>query len=236
VSDLEQYARSFGAAAELYEAARPPYVDAAVAWVVERLPSGRFLDLAAGTGKLTRQLRDHGVDDVVAVEPDPAMRRTFERVLPGLQLLDGSAEAIPLPDGSVDAVTVGQAFHWFDRERALAELHRVTRPGGGFALLWNKRLYDDPALAPLEELLEGRRPVIGELDYVPGLFGPLEERSFDEQRRFTADELVAWTSSTSAYLTAKPAEQQEMRDRIRAFVGPEVELCVSTIVLVADRV
>lgn len=235
MSDLERYARSFGAAADLYESARPPYVDAAVAWIVERLPAGRVLDLAAGTGKLARQLRDRGAD-VVAVEPDAGMRATFVRVLPEIDVLDGAAEAIPLADGSVDAVTVGQAFHWFDREPALAEMHRVTRPGGGFALLWNKRLYDDPAIAPLEELLEGRRPPVTELDYVPGLFGPLEERSFDEPRRFTADELVAWTASTSAFLTATPAEQQQMRDRIRGFVTSEVELRVSTVVLLADRV
>jgi hypothetical protein len=114
-------------------------------------------------------------------------------------------------------------------------MHRVTRPGGGFALLWNKRVYDDPALAPLEELLEGRRPPITELEYVPGLFGPLEERSFDELRRFTVDELVAWTASTSAFLTATSTEQREIRDRIRGFVASDVELRLSTIVLVADR-
>ena len=65
------------------------------------------------------------------MEPDPEMRATFARVLPEVELLDGAAERIPLADGRVDAVTVGQAFHWFDRERALAEMHRVTRGGGG---------------------------------------------------------------------------------------------------------
>jgi ubiquinone/menaquinone biosynthesis C-methylase UbiE len=95
-------------------------------------------DLAAGTGKLTRLLAATGAD-VVAVEPVPGMREQLAATAPEVELLDGTAEAIPLPDGSVDALTVAQAFHWFDPAVALAEIRRVLRPGGALAILFNKR-------------------------------------------------------------------------------------------------
>jgi ubiquinone/menaquinone biosynthesis C-methylase UbiE len=110
VSDRERYARSFGSAADLYESGRPPYADEAVDWIAGRLPLRDVLDLAAGTGKLTRQLVERGAR-VVAVEPDPDMRATFARVLPDVEIRDGRAEAIPLANDAVDVVTVGQAFH-----------------------------------------------------------------------------------------------------------------------------
>ena len=96
-----------------------------------------MLDLAAGTGKLTRVLAEHA-DDVVAVEPLDGMRRVLERRLPHVRVLAGTAEAIPLADGAVDAVFVAEAFHWFDLPRAVAEIARVLRPGGGLAVLWNR--------------------------------------------------------------------------------------------------
>src|SRR6266852_2460351 len=127
VSD-DRYRCSFDSVADRYERARPPYADEALAWIAERLPFERVLDLAAGTGKLTRQLVARGAD-VVAVEPGDAMRAVLERIVPEAHALAGSAEAIPLPDASVDAITVGQAFHWFRVPEALVEMHRVLRPG-----------------------------------------------------------------------------------------------------------
>ena len=127
-------AQSFGAAAQEYDRSRPTYPVEAVR---AALPAGarRVLDLGAGTGKLTGVLLDLGLD-VVAVEPDAGMRA----LLPGrAEALAGSAEDLPLPDGSVDAVLAGQAFHWFDRDRALPEMARVLRPGGTVGLLWNLR-------------------------------------------------------------------------------------------------
>src|SRR5207248_923565 len=102
-------------------------------------PGRRVCDLAAGTGKLTRSLVASGAD-VVAVEPVAGMRDQLSEVLPDIDVLDGTAEAIPLPDDSVDVVTVAQAFHWFKFDEALAEIRRVLRPAtGGLAILFNQR-------------------------------------------------------------------------------------------------
>lgn len=127
-------AGSFGAAADVYDRSRPAYPVEAVRFC---LPSGaaRVLDLAAGTGKLTGVLLDLGMD-VVAVEPSEEMRAL---VPARADRRDGRAESIPVPDSSVDAVLVGQAFHWFDVGPALAEIARVLRPGGTLGLLWNLR-------------------------------------------------------------------------------------------------
>lgn len=137
-------ALSFGSAAHLYDRGRPPYPRDAVAWVLPPRPR-QVLDLAAGTGKLTKVLLDLSRDagqhegmEVIAVEPDDAMRAHAPEAA---QVLAGSAEAIPLEDGSVDAVLVAQAFHWFDQARALTEIARVLRPGGTLGLMWNA--FDD---------------------------------------------------------------------------------------------
>jgi ubiquinone/menaquinone biosynthesis C-methylase UbiE len=205
---VSEYALSFGSVAETYERARPPYAEEAVDWIVERLPARRVLDLAAGTGKLTRQLVARGAD-VVAVEPDPDMRAVFRRVLPDVEMREGFAEAIPLPDASVDAITVGQAFHWFDAERALAEMRRVLRPGGGFALLWNHWDKDDPLLGAVDRLLQDVRPGFGERPVVG------ETRSFHEQRSMSVDAIVEWASSTSGFVNARREEQERIASEIR---------------------
>ena len=131
-------ARSFGSVADLYREARPGYPLAAVEWALEHAPGRDVLDLAAGTGKLTEVIASAGAR-VTAVEPLEQMRRELARTVPAATLLSGSAEQIPLADGAVDAVLVGQAFHWFDQPRALDEIARVLRPGGVVGLLWNLR-------------------------------------------------------------------------------------------------
>ena len=115
-ADKAVRARSFGAAADAYERARPGYPDPAVDWLV---PEGArtVLDLGAGTGKLTRALVARGLD-VIAVEPLPEMRESLAAAVPEVRAVAGTAEDIPLPDDSVDAITVAQAWHWVDPERA----------------------------------------------------------------------------------------------------------------------
>ena len=155
----EAAAQGFPGAAASYEAGRPTYPPKAVARLARELHLGTgraVLDLAAGTGKLTALLVVTG-SEVVAVEPVAEMRAVLEAALPGVRALPGTAEAIPLGSGTVDAVTVGQAFHWFRGDEALREIHRVLRPGGGLGLLWNDRDTSVPWVARLSELMEPHR-------------------------------------------------------------------------------
>jgi SAM-dependent methyltransferase len=145
----------FDRVAAEYARARPDYPDEGLDWLLARtgLRAGdRVLDLAAGTGKLTRSLQARGLR-VVAVEPLPAMRAQLALALPEVPVLDGSAERIPLEAGSLDAVLVGQAFHWFEPFAALDEIARVLRPGGWLALLWNLWDLGDPAQAALDRIV-----------------------------------------------------------------------------------
>jgi SAM-dependent methyltransferase len=153
VSDIHPHAAvGFGRAAGAYERGRPGYPSDALAWLAERLelgPGRTVLDLAAGTGALTRALLTTGAE-VVAVEPVAEMRSALPAET---RVLDGTAEAIPLGDATADAVTVAQAFHWFDGPVALAEIHRVLRPGGVLALVWNRRDQASPVNRAIDTLL-----------------------------------------------------------------------------------
>ena len=141
-------ARSFERAAEEYERARAEYPRE----LLDGLPLGEdaeVLDLGAGTGKLTRLLTQR-YRRVIAVEPLDGMRAILERVVPEAESHAGTAEAIPLADASVDAVFAAQAFHWFANDEAVAEIARVLRPGGVFALVWNEPDEERPSPLPEE--------------------------------------------------------------------------------------
>jgi SAM-dependent methyltransferase len=134
---LHPLAERFAAIAGAYERGRPEYPPAAVGALAAELrlgPGARVLDLAAGTGKLSRALHAHGLD-VVAVEPQASLREVLTTQIGAERVREGLAEAIPLNDASVDAVTVADAFHWFDQGPALAEIARVLRPHGGLAVV-----------------------------------------------------------------------------------------------------
>ena len=187
-----------------------------------------MLDLAAGTGKLTRLLLPTGAR-VVAVEPSAGMRAELARVVEGVgqgrvAVLDGTAERLPAPDRSVDAVVVGQAFHWFDGERALQEIHRVLVPGGGLAMLWNVRDRTIEWVERLAELTEPYRkdvPAYRTQEWrrpfeTTELFGPLEFRSYPFDHEIDADTMVERMSSISWIAVLPDRERSRLLDRVRA--------------------
>ena len=178
---VSEAARSFDRVADEYERARPDYPPA-VLDLVPLPPGAVVLDLAAGTGKLTRVLAAR-YGKVIAVEPLDNMRAVLERVVPGVESHAGAAEAIPLPDAAVDGVFVAQAFHWFATDEAVGEIARVLRPGGVLCLIWNGPDESRPSPLPrayldcLEELhaeAEFRRSPPPPFEDVIGR-GPFEE-------------------------------------------------------------
>jgi ubiquinone/menaquinone biosynthesis C-methylase UbiE len=137
MSDLPSPARSFGSVADAYDRGRPGYPAEAVAWLVGDRPA-TVLELGAGTGKLTETIVALG-HDVHATDPDDAMLAKLRERLPDVPTSVAGAEELPAADASYDVVVAGQAFHWFDHDRALPEIARVLKPGGHLALVWNQR-------------------------------------------------------------------------------------------------
>jgi ubiquinone/menaquinone biosynthesis C-methylase UbiE len=231
------HASSFGAAAAAYAEHRPDYAQAAVRWALERAPGPRVLDLGAGTGKLTATLVALGAE-VIAVEPDSAMLTELRRALPAVGALPGSAEAIPLPDASVDAVLAGNALHWFDMNVAGPEIARVLAPGGILAGLWNvmdnrvdwvaglERVSGSAAIGARDTLSSWRAATTDMHLPNTGLvaqFGSPEQAEFPHGQRRTADSLVATIATRAGMLVMPEQEQEATLGRIRAFLASRPE-------------
>jgi len=208
---LKRRATSFGPRADLYDRVRPGYPAEAVAWLAGPTPA-RVLDLGAGTGKLTRGLVAAG-HEVVAVEPDRQMRAAFAVRLPEVEALDGSAEALPLGDASIDAVVAGQAFHWFDPDRAFPEIARVLRPGGVLGVVWNVRDESVPWILEFGRIVNGGDGTTDlpdeDEDFGP-LFGPVERREFRHATSLNADEVVDLAASRSHTITLPEGERRQL--------------------------
>lgn len=189
-----------------YDLGRPGWPHG-VLEVVDVAPPATVLDLGAGTGKLTRLLVS-AFDRVVAVEPAEAMRRLLTERCPGVEALSGSAEAIPLEDGSVEAVFAGQAFHTFDTPRAVDEIARVLRPRGALVLAWNLPAGPwRPSAAAAEAVLGERMPAV---DYIPlDLGGPAASSGWQPD--------VADSPFDPFQATAIPNPQTLDRDGLVAF-------------------
>ncbi|HEY7917989.1 MAG TPA: class I SAM-dependent methyltransferase [Acidimicrobiales bacterium] len=216
----------FETGSDIYERARPDYPDPAVAHLrdVAGITSGtRVLDLAAGTGKLTRQLHRGGAV-CLAVEPSASMRRVFQRAVPGVAVAGGTAETIPVAGGVVDTVAVGQAFHWFDPSRALPEIVRVLRPRGWLVLIWNERDESDPAMAELVRISQWDRcqpyPMgkdFGAVIDESGLFGPVQRTRYSFSQSLDRTAFVEQVASRSYVQVLPDPERRDLLDGVAAF-------------------
>lgn len=223
-------ARGFGAGAAAYELARPGYPDEVLHTLREELALGagsEVCDLAAGTGKLTRRLLELGAS-VVAVEPIEAMRVEAAAVLPpSVTVVDGTAESIPLSDASVDVVTVAQAFHWFDAAASLAEIARVLRPGGGFALVWNERDETTAWVAEMSRLIRWHERTVSRYQHMDwatvvadvGLYSPLQERVVRWDQPMTRAMLADRVRSISYVAVMPPTERERLAAEVTSLVG-----------------
>ena len=210
--------------------AAPDYAPDAVAWVAERgrlAPGSIVVDLAAGTGQLSRRFIPLGVE-LVAVEPAANMRAVLEERLPAPRVLEGTAESIPLDAGSVDAVVVGNAFHHFDRERAFVEIARVLRPGRGLALFWAWPVEEEslryPGLREVDEVVESTREsseiatayrTWAEPPQAAEGFGPFERREFPMTHVIASERLADLYATSSDVGSLPPAARADLLDRIR---------------------
>jgi SAM-dependent methyltransferase len=188
---------SFGAAAQDYARFRPGFPAEAARWVLDGAahPVVDVADVGAGTGALTRTLVTLA-PHVMAFEPDAGMLAELEHALPQVPRQLATAESLPLADASVDAVTVGQAWHWFDRPAAAAEFTRVLRPGGVIGLLWNFRDVRVPWVAALNELI-GRDDRADPLEEVASVLPAVEGARFEHSVPQTPDEVVGLMSTIS---------------------------------------
>ena len=227
-----------------YERGRPAYATAVAAGLAAEFGlhgDSRVLDLAAGTGQLARLFLPL-VGSVVAVEPSAPMRHVLARRLPSVETLEGRAERIPLPDQSVDAAVVGNAFHWFDGDAAVGELARVLRPGGGLAVLWNVALSSEPpwprrleqlvdelrakALPPTRDCTSGMwRPA---LDRARHLFEPLQFSAIAHERSLDQEAFVSGVASFSFIAAMADDDRRPVLTEVRALAPKECVLRMRT--------
>jgi len=220
----DERATSFGAAADDYEAARPDYPFDAVAWMLEKLPQGsrRVADVGAGTGKLTRVLAVAPEAELIAIDPDAAMLAALREAVPGVPTFLGTAERLPLPDSGLDAVVLGQAWHWVDPVKASAEIGRVVVPGGVLGLIWNirdereewvRRLTAIMHSSSAEEMVNGptaQGPRIAEP------FGRVEIERWAWSRPMTRSQIHRMADSRSHLIAASVGEGRSIHDAMDA--------------------
>jgi SAM-dependent methyltransferase len=221
----------FNVDASRYARGRPDYPAEVTGWLRDSLelePGKTVVDLGAGTGKFTRRLIATGAQ-VIAVEPVAAMRERLTEDLPEVETLDGSAAAIPLPDASVDAIVCAQAFHWFATAEALAEMHRVLRPGGILGLIWNGRDDSVPwvrAAVDIIEPYEGNAPRFHTGAWrgvFPAKgFGPLHEDRFAHEHRGAPETVIDDRLLSVSFISALPeTEREAVVTKLRALIATD---------------
>jgi SAM-dependent methyltransferase len=225
VADRETRRLSFGSVAADYDRYRPSPPPEALDWLIP--PDAQaVLDLAAGTGAVTRELLGRAAR-IIAVEPDERMRAVLTARCPQAEVLAGRGEDIPLPDASVDAVVISAAWHWLDPERAVPEIARVLRVGGTFGVIWNSRDARVPWVAEFNALRHdpheadrtsghGRRY---EVRFPPGApFTPPEIFTVSYTLPMTKDELFGLLGTYSGVITLDPERRAGFAGRARAFL------------------
>ncbi len=211
----------FAGRSEAYAASRPAYPAAAIAAAIGDLPPGAAAaDLGCGTGIAARQLAAAGLA-VTGVEPEGSMRQAA--IETGVRCLEGAAEAIPLPDSSVDLATAFQSFHWFEPAAAIVEIARILRPGGRLALAWNLREAGDAAAEAYESILPAaaRHPIVeAQLRQIEamlqasGAFADVQRHAFPNPQRLDRGAWIARAESASYFPQGEAAD--ECRRRLHA--------------------
>jgi SAM-dependent methyltransferase len=222
-------ARGFGAGAAVYLTGRPDYPPRLTVWlrgVIRLNPARSVVDLGAGTGKFLPSLRATGAR-VIAIEPVEAMRSVIATGYPDVAVLAGTAEHIPLGDGSVDAVVCAQAFHWFANAEALAEIHRVLRPGGMLGLVWNVRDESVAWVAALTQIIapfEGDAPRYRSGEWrrlLPSMgFVAVGESRFQNAHEGAAEQVIVDRTLSISFIAALPEDVRgQVRDQVRELIG-----------------
>jgi len=236
----ESAAKGFAAGADAYERGRPAYSPEAIERLIVELgigPGIRVLDLAAGTGKLTRQLEPTGAE-LVAVEPVAEMRAKLSAASPDVEAVEGTAEAIPLPNHSVDAVVVGQAFHWFEGIRAVSEIRRVLKPGGAVGLVWQARNPTRPWIDRLNDIIDRAddgHPRFRTMEWRAAfdrtaLFGPLRTASFETVQRASPETIVDRVASISYVAAMSEARRARVLGEVRELLGTDPDTAGSDMI------
>ncbi|BBY57377.1 class I SAM-dependent methyltransferase [Mycolicibacterium sarraceniae] len=217
---------SFGSEAAAYERGRPSYPPQAIDWL---LPPGArdVLDLGAGTGKLTTRLVERGLD-VVAVDPLAEMLELLSSALPGTPALLGTAEQIPLPDNSVDAVLVAQAWHWFDPEQAASEVARVLRPGGQLGLVWNTRDERSGWVKDLGRIIGHEDDPFSRSVTLPEPFTDVARHHVEWTSYLTPQALIDLVASRSYCITQPAAVRTQTLAEVRELLATHPALANST--------
>lgn len=222
MSDAErERSLSFGSQAAAYERGRPSYPPDAIDWLLA--PTGDWdardvLDLGAGTGKLTTRLVERGLD-VVAVDPIAEMLDVLRTTLPATPALLGTAEQIPLADNSVDAVLVAQAWHWFDPQRAVAEVARVLRPGGRLGLVWNIRDERLGWVKEFGEIVGGERDIADTTVDLPEPFTDVATHQVEWTNYMTAQALIDYVASRSYCITSPTEVRTRTLEEVRTLLA-----------------
>ena len=219
----------FSAHADAYARGRPDYPPEATQWLREDLhlgPGKTVVDLGSGTGKFLKTLRETGAK-MIAVEPVAAMREKLRDNNPDVETREGTAEAIPLPNASVDALVCAQAFHWFANARAMSEIRRVLKPGGCLGLIWNVR---DESVDWVAEITKIITPYEGDAPrYHTGEwrrmfpaegFGPLQEKRFPWRHGGSPENVIVDRTCSSSFIAAlPPVEHAKVANALRALIA-----------------